>query len=53
MGQEEMVWRLVGLKISQADFVTGVLQVPDHVDTATRLLTGNVAVAPGRPQAVR
>ena len=53
MGQSEFLWRIVGLKLSQAEFILGVVEAPGHIATLNKLITGDLDVRPRRPQAVR
>jgi hypothetical protein len=52
MGTAELGWRLVGLKLSQAQLGLGVAEVPGHIATVNRLITGNPDVRARRAQAV-
>jgi hypothetical protein len=52
MGTAELGWRLVDLKLSQAEYVLGVIEAPGHVATVNRLVSGTPAVRARRPQAV-
>ena len=53
MGTAEFGWRLVRLKLSQAQVALGVAEAPGHFATVHRLVTGDLDVRPRRPQAVR
>lgn len=53
MGTAELGWRLVDLKLSQAQFVLGVVEAPGHLETFNRIVTSDLDVRPRRPQAVR
>jgi hypothetical protein len=53
MGQSEFLWRIVGLKVSQAEVVLGVVEAPGHIATLNKLITGDLDARPRRPQAVR